>query len=530
MIHHMGKSVHAKKAEKAIHAAETEQNTESGANPAPEHAPAGQNAAPFGRLMLSMFKIGCVGFGGGSALIPVIEREVVQDQQIVTQEEYDKNVVVACVTPGALPVEIATGLGKDAYGIRGMLCASLLMAVPGVVMLLVILSVLASLDKLILTQMQCLSIGLCAFISCLLTQYAIASMREAKKDNEQRLRRAVVIMIGVFLLACGSNLHTILGLESTPLFALSTIQILGLAFFGIFYTHCKFTKKNTIISVVLIGLYILCAGKAQIIPLSWLKYILIVIMCVLAVEGLIRSMRTNKKENVLDARSRGKHLIKELIVWILFLVILSIPALILCKAAPVYLVRGLLSSYMSFGGGDAYLSVADGMFVQTEMIAKSVFYSRLASVANILPGSILCKILAGIGYYLGYNQTGSFLVGFLVALCGLAVSVMGSGSVFCIIDYVYTVFSEVVVFKKISKWIRPIISGLLLSVMLSMFTQNMESGSGIGFSAGLSLLLTAVIYAVNMLFLLKWGCGNGILIIISAGLGLLLCNLALIML
>ena len=66
------------------------------------------------KLMASIFKIGVVGFGGGTALIPVIEREVVEDQKIVEKSEYDKYVIVASITPGALPVEIATGLGKRA--------------------------------------------------------------------------------------------------------------------------------------------------------------------------------------------------------------------------------------------------------------------------------------------------------------------------------------------------------------------------------------------------------------------------------
>ena len=62
------------------------------------------------KLMSSIFKIGVVGFGGGTALIPVIEREVVEDQKIVEKSEYDKDVIVASITPGALRVEIATGL------------------------------------------------------------------------------------------------------------------------------------------------------------------------------------------------------------------------------------------------------------------------------------------------------------------------------------------------------------------------------------------------------------------------------------
>ena len=44
------------------------------------------------KLMASIFKIGVVGFGGGTALIPVIEREVVEDQKIVEKSEYDKDV------------------------------------------------------------------------------------------------------------------------------------------------------------------------------------------------------------------------------------------------------------------------------------------------------------------------------------------------------------------------------------------------------------------------------------------------------
>ena len=122
------------------------------------------------KLMASIFKIGVVGFGGGTALIPVIEREVVEDQKIVEKSEYDKDVIVASITPGALPVEIATGLGKRAYGAKGMALAAFLMAFPGVLMTVLMLSVLSKVDEKLFVQIECLSIGLTAFISCLPTQ------------------------------------------------------------------------------------------------------------------------------------------------------------------------------------------------------------------------------------------------------------------------------------------------------------------------------------------------------------------------
>ena len=44
-------------------------------------------------MMLALLKIGFIGFGGGSALIPVIEKEVVEERGLVTEEEFDKDVL-----------------------------------------------------------------------------------------------------------------------------------------------------------------------------------------------------------------------------------------------------------------------------------------------------------------------------------------------------------------------------------------------------------------------------------------------------
>ena len=46
-------------------------------------------------LLFTMFKIGCIGFGGGTALVPVIESEVVYEKKLIDKDEYTKDVVVA---------------------------------------------------------------------------------------------------------------------------------------------------------------------------------------------------------------------------------------------------------------------------------------------------------------------------------------------------------------------------------------------------------------------------------------------------
>ena len=78
-------------------------------------------------------------------------------------------------------------------------------------------------------------------------------------------------------------------------------------------------------------------------------------------------------------------------IWIVFLVICSMPALINNANIVEFIGKGIISAFMSFGGGDAYLTIADGLFVDTNMVTESQFYGHIVSVVNVLPGSILCK-------------------------------------------------------------------------------------------------------------------------------------------
>ena len=77
------------------------------------------------QMLVSMNKIGMIGFGGGNALIPVIQQEVVEEKGFITGEEYEKDIVAAALTPGALPVEIAVGVGKAVSGKKGMILAAI---------------------------------------------------------------------------------------------------------------------------------------------------------------------------------------------------------------------------------------------------------------------------------------------------------------------------------------------------------------------------------------------------------------------
>jgi chromate transporter len=248
-----------------------------------------------------------------------------------------------------------------------------------------------------------------------------------------------------------------------------------------------------------------------------------IIMGILAIYGIVtdKDMKINRQGISIT------NLIKEEFVWFLFFFILSIPAIFLLPNFLNFITRGYFSSIISFGGGDAYLTVADSLFVTNNMVSESEFYGHLATIVNVLPGSILCKTLTGIGYYIGYNVSGSVLQGCAVALSGFACSIVGSCSVVSFVQYILRLFERIKALEVLTTWIKTIISGLLGSVILSLIYQCLNVAQQYGGFEILILLELAVIYIVNLLISKFTNLSTGVRVIISGAIALLLGNLIL---
>mgnify|MGYP000384867859 CR=1 FL=1 len=143
-------------------------------------------------MTMTMLKIGFIGFGGGSALIPVIEDEVVE-------EEFNDDVMIASITPGALPVEVATGIGRQASGLKGMAAAATAMALPGALLTVLLQAVISSAGSVVKSQINYLSIGISAFIILTLLAYSLGTVCQAVNKREGQLYG--LIILGVFLLS-----------------------------------------------------------------------------------------------------------------------------------------------------------------------------------------------------------------------------------------------------------------------------------------------------------------------------------------
>ena len=414
-------------------------------------------------MLGSMLKIGIMGFGGGTALIPVIENETVNRTGIVTEEQFNKYVMLASITPGALPVELAAGIGYETAGNGGMVAAATALALPGSFLTLFLLVLFSGISQGARTVIGYLSALVSVLIICILFRYVTGTIRQGKSRNERFLY--LLIVLAVFVLSGEKTIYALLGLMVTPVFSVSAIQILGTAFFVIFFTKGFLRDiKRTIPALVLSVAYFVCAGEAHLLPHSMKPY-LTALMMLLAAIGLVQSVLENPpKKNFPLKEASGS-----VLSWILFTAVLSVPAVLLSLRTLSVLGAGFLSSVMSFGGGDAYLSVANGLFVESGLISSSDFYGNIVTVANALPGSILCKTFTGVGYCIGYGLNQSIWEGILMAVSCFACSVAASGLILMLVRGICEKYEKLRIFAVVKHFIRPIISGLLINVAFSLY-------------------------------------------------------------
>lgn len=423
------------------------------------------------RLCGIMLHAGMVGFGGGSALIPVLEELVVQKHQLIGKEEFDKDVVVASITPGALPVEIVSGIGKKVAGVPGMVLTPSCIALPGTLFTVLIAAFLAEFGTAITKQIDFAAIGVSAYIIYVLSCYVVDTFQDAKRHGKAI---ACVLTTGVVVfVTCGKQIKNIFELESVPLVTVSTANVMLVTLFLVFYLRGHYTKQRVIPSFIVAGLYLNSVGNSQIIKNDFVTYGLMTVMILLSLYGIRQDLI--EEHRTLDVNFRP--MLKECLIWVVVLAVLSLPTILTYSGALPFIGQGVLSAVLSFGGGDAYLAVAGGMFVTTGFIRYSDFYSKVVPVANALPGSILCKVLAGVGYFAAYRETGSIAVGLLGALCGYACSVAASGITVSVVSTFYEKLEKTQIIVQLQEVIRPVVSGLLITVALQFYYSCMETGA-----------------------------------------------------
>ncbi|MBR3456849.1 MAG: chromate transporter, partial [Selenomonadaceae bacterium] len=243
------------------------------------------------------------------------------------------------------------------------------------------------------------------------------------------------------------------------------------------------------------------------------------LMLLLAMNGLRNSISQGKAWRMAPmADAKG-----EMLALAATVVVFALPALWVSSAALAYVGSGFLSSLMSFGGGDAYLTVADGLFVETAFVTEDEFYGTIVPLVNLLPGSILCKTLTGVGYFVGQGAVHSEWGAYLMAVAGFAASIAASCGVFTLVRCIYREFQQLEIFRTVRQVIRPIVSGLLLTVALALFYQARKLGMAEGMGWWPVILMMVLSVLDSWLYFGKQMVNVRVLLV-SCALAMVMCN------
>ena len=90
------------------------------------------------KLMLVFAKVAVLTFGGGYAMVPLLENELVRNHAFLTADEFANLVGLAQVTPGPIGFNSATYVGMAQGGLAGALAASLGVVIPSIVISLLV--------------------------------------------------------------------------------------------------------------------------------------------------------------------------------------------------------------------------------------------------------------------------------------------------------------------------------------------------------------------------------------------------------
>jgi len=94
------------------------------------------------QLFLTFAKVGVMTFGGGMAMLPMLQREIVKNRGWATDEEMLDYYAIGQCTPGIIAVNTATFVGYKKKGIPGAILATLGIVFPSIVIITVLAGVL----------------------------------------------------------------------------------------------------------------------------------------------------------------------------------------------------------------------------------------------------------------------------------------------------------------------------------------------------------------------------------------------------
>lgn len=154
------------------------------------------------KLFCIMFKIGIFTFGGGYAMISIIQREFTVNYKWISEEELSTVFILAESTPGPIAINSATYIGNKLLGFWGAFFATLGVVMPS---FLIIFTISLFLDKFLEFKVVNAAFrGIQCAVALLIIKAGWKMLKSIKKNPFQ-----MIIMISIFIIMIVFDLYSI---------------------------------------------------------------------------------------------------------------------------------------------------------------------------------------------------------------------------------------------------------------------------------------------------------------------------------
>ena len=158
-------------------------------------------------LFLTFARIGGLTFGGGYAMLPMLQKEVVEKHRWATEEELMDYYAIGQCTPGVIAVNTATFIGRKQKGMLGGIFATLGVVFPSLVLITLIAAFLSNFAHLAIVKNAFAGVRVCV---CVLIFNAVCKLWKKSVVDKPALVICLTVLLGSLLLDASPVIFVIL--------------------------------------------------------------------------------------------------------------------------------------------------------------------------------------------------------------------------------------------------------------------------------------------------------------------------------
>ncbi len=148
-------------------------------------------------LFITFAKVGVMTFGGGMAMLPILQREIMENKGWVTEDELTDYFAIGQCTPGIIAVNTATFVGQKLCGALGGIVATLGVVFPSLIIITILAGLINNFSDLAWVQNAFAGIQVCV---CVLILNAVVKLLKKSVVDKRTLVIFLLVLAGGYAL------------------------------------------------------------------------------------------------------------------------------------------------------------------------------------------------------------------------------------------------------------------------------------------------------------------------------------------